>query len=471
MYSRKPTQGKEGNAMFSVACLFAVQFVSFLEGRGIGAVPFPFPGIIVGIFCGLLCGGLLFSTRLGKQYASLWLLSLTAVSVLLWGNVLRNNDALSCYGACMLGAAVLPPVLARLLAASRSPGLHVGIAFAIGDFFWLFLYLLPAPPSAKFLQGILLVLQSVGGGLAAFDLWKANRAVPPVPEPELTHQGYRRYESLGYLTAITLVFFILNAFIDIPFYRMHDAAFPIPAQVHLFIWIVYPLTGLFIDKRGADMRLLLVCLGGNILPPTLIAITEGTVLYWFIYTVVLASRSASLLYLLLVFARINRQFQYRKLVIIIPYLAMLAAFMGTSIFVEYFPGTLHIILWSLFLTAAFSYISSRIQYALTLSNILPSVFYNTQSAESDNPPFPRKDRREGLARFSAKYGISAREQDVLQLITKGYNTTAICASLHISENTTKTHVRQLLRKTETHNRIALTALFFSEMEKGEQQEG
>lgn len=81
MYSRKPTQGKEGNAMFSIACLFAVQFVSFLEGRGIGAVPFPFPGIIVGIFCGLLCGGLLFSTRLGKQYASLWLLSLTAVSV------------------------------------------------------------------------------------------------------------------------------------------------------------------------------------------------------------------------------------------------------------------------------------------------------------------------------------------------------------------------------------------------------
>lgn len=226
MYSRKPTQGKEGNAMFSIACLFAVQFVSFLEGRGIGAVPFPFPGIIVGIFCGLLCGGLLFSTRLGKQYASLWLLSLTAVSVLLWGNVLRNNDALSCYGACMLGAAVLPPVLARLLAASRSPGLHVGIAFAIGDFFWLFLYLLPAPPSAKFLQGILLVLQSVGGGLAAFDLWKANRAVPPVPEPELTHQGYRRYESLGYLTAITLVFFILNAFIDIPFYGCTTRPFP-----------------------------------------------------------------------------------------------------------------------------------------------------------------------------------------------------------------------------------------------------
>ena len=85
-------------------------------------------------------------------------------------------------------------------------------------------------------------------------------------------------------------------------------------------------------------------------------------------------------------------------------------------------------------------------------------FFYTQSAESDNPPFPRKDRREGLARFSAKYGISAREQDVLQLITKG-SIRRQSARPCIFENTTKTHVRQLLRKTETHNRIALTAPF------------
>lgn len=457
--------------MLSVACLFAVQFVSFLEGRGLGVVPFLFPGIIVGIFCGLLCGGLLFSTRIGKRYASLWLLSLTAISALLWGNVLRSNDALSCYGACMLGAAVLPPALARLLTASRSPGLHVGIAFAMGDFFWLFLYLLPAPPSAKFLQGVLLMLQSVGGGLAAFDLWKANRAASSAPEPKPTHQGPRRYESLGYLTAISLVFFILNAFIDIPFYRIYDAAFPIPAQVHLYIWIVYPLTGLFIDKRGTDMRLLLACLGGNILPPAFIAITEGTGLYWFIYSVVLASRSAAQLYLLLIFARISRQFRHRELIITIPYMTMLAAFMGAYLFVKHFPGTLHIMLWSLFLTASFSYISSRIQYALTLSNVPPSVSRSTQSEEMetqavDQTVVPCEDRAESLARFSAKYGISVREQDVLRLITEGCDTGTICTSLHISENTVKTHVRQLLRKTETRNRITLTALFFNEMEKG-----
>lgn len=457
--------------MFSIACLFAIQFVSFLEGRGLGGVPFPFPGIIIGIFCGLLCGGLLFSTRIGKRYASLWLLSLTAISALLWGNVLRSNDALSCYGACMLGAAILPPVLTRLLTVSRSPGLHVGIAFAMGNFFWLFLYLLPAPPSAKFLQGVLLALQCVGGGLAAFDLWKENRAVSSAPEPKPTHQGYRRYESLGYLTAISLAFFILNAFIDIPFYRMHDADFPIPAQVHLYIWIVYPLTGLLIDKRGTDMRLLLACLGGNILPPAFIAITEETGLYLFIYSVVLASRNAAQLYLLLIFAKISRQFRHQELIIIIPYMTMLAAFMGAHLFVKHFPGTLHIMLWSLFLTALFSYISSRIQYALTLSSVHPSVSRSTQSEEIetqavDQSVDPCEDKAESLARFSAKYGISVREQDVLQLIMEGCDTRTICTSLHLSENTIKTHVRQLLRKTKTRNRITLTALFFNEREKG-----
>ena len=81
-------------------------------------------------------------------------------------------------------------MLARLLAASRSPGLHVGIAFAmeISSGFFFTRCQSAFKISSKDFTGV----QSVGGGLAAFDLWKANRAVPPVPEPELTHQGYRR---------------------------------------------------------------------------------------------------------------------------------------------------------------------------------------------------------------------------------------------------------------------------------------
>ena len=59
--------------------------------------------------------------------------------------------------------------------------------------------------------------------------------------------------SLRYLTAIAFIFFLLNAFIDITFYRVHSQAFPIPAQVHLYTWLAYPIVGVLIDKYGTDM--------------------------------------------------------------------------------------------------------------------------------------------------------------------------------------------------------------------------
>ena len=64
--------------------------------------------------------------------------------------------------------------------------------------------------------------------------------------------------------------------------------------------------------------------------------------------------------------------------------------------------------------------------------------------------------------FSHKYAISKREQQVLQRILEGDDTVTISRKLCISENTTKTHVRQLFRKTETHNRVGLAAKFFQE---------
>ena len=76
-----------------------------------------------------------------------------------------------------------------------------------------------------------------------------------------------------------------------------------------------------------------------------------------------------------------------------------------------------------------------------------------------------------LALFSSKYGLSAREQSVLRLLTEGADTASICEGLCISENTLKTHVRQILRKTEARNRVALVALYFSEQRKLYEQDG
>ena len=452
-----------------IASLLAAQFVLFLEGRGLGIVSFSLQNAAAGFCGGAILGGLLFSSWLPKRFGPPCAVALTLVSVLLWAGGIFQNNAIYSYGACFWGGAVLPPLLKNFFSRSASPGFHMGIAFAAGDFFWLFLYLFPL--SAGSLQWLLLCLQFVSGSMAALCLLREQ---PPVEGVEIVRKSDRLTTiSLRYLTVIAFIFFLLNAFVDITFYRIHSQAFPIPAQVHLYTWLAYPLVGVLIDKYGTDMRLLLVCIGGVILSPTLVVITEGTIVYWIIYVIDLVCRGIAQLYFLLVFAQIGRQSPRRGLIASIPYVTMLAAFLCVYRVVEHYPGTVPVAFWCLFLTTAFSYVSSRIQYALTLSGVSRTPTTG-DGRVAESAPFtplePHKNehcRADGIADFALKYGISLRERDVLCLILEGCDTAAICDRLHISENTLKTHIRQILRKTETRNRNALLVLFFNEesMEK------
>lgn len=449
-----------------IACLLAAQFVIFLEGRGLGIVSFSLQSAVAGFCGGIVLGGLLFSAWLPKRFAPLCALAFTLVSALLWVGAMFQGNAIFSYGACFWGGTVLPPLLKNFFSRSSSPGFHMGIAFAFGDFFWLFFYIFPL--SEELLQCIMLILQLIGGSMAVLSLLAEQQHKE---HAEVINKSDKLTSiSIRYLTVIAAIFFLLNAFIDITFYRIHSQAFPIPAQVHLYTWLAYPIAGVLIDKYGCDMRLLLACIGGVILSPTLVAISEGTVVYWLIYVIDLACRGIAQLYLLLVFAHIGRHSPRRGLITAIPYVAMLMAFLGVYRFVEHFPGTVPVAFWCLFLTTAFSYVSSRIQYALTLSGVLKPP---TSGDEEDpqefstfTPQKPQKKyetcREDSIAEFALKYGISLRERDVLCLILEGCDTAAICDQLHISENTLKTHIRQILRKTETRNRNALLVLFFNE---------
>jgi DNA-binding NarL/FixJ family response regulator len=50
-------------------------------------------------------------------------------------------------------------------------------------------------------------------------------------------------------------------------------------------------------------------------------------------------------------------------------------------------------------------------------------------------------------------GLSAREIDVLHLISNGLSNTVIAANLYISVSTVKTHVSSILRKLDADNRV------------------
>lgn len=463
---------KKAFSLFSclgIACLLAVQFIVFLEGRGLGVVSFSLQGTAAGFCGGIIFGGVLFSAGLPRLFGFFCSLGFTLLSAVLWGGAILQQSAILSYGACFWGGTMLPPLLRFFFANSSSPGFHLGSAFALGDFFWLFLYVFPM--SGELLQVILLLLQLVGGGVAAVCIAQGNLLQDAVGIKK--NPDRLTFASLGYLSLIAFIFFLFNAFIDIPFYRIHNPVFPIPAQVHLYLWIVYPVAGILIDKYGADMRFLLLCFGGVIVAPMFVAITEGTIVYWIIYSMELACRGMAQLYFILVFAQIGKKFSRFGLIASIPYVAMFVAFQCVYMFVERFPGTSHVAFWCWFLTSAFGYISSRVQYALTLAGILKKPLPKDDNAQEDDDGLHvavvnenSYCRTDSVAAFALKYGISLRERDVLWLILEGRNTSEICDRLHISENTLKTHIRQILRKTETRNRNALLVLFFNEEQRG-----
>jgi DNA-binding CsgD family transcriptional regulator len=67
---------------------------------------------------------------------------------------------------------------------------------------------------------------------------------------------------------------------------------------------------------------------------------------------------------------------------------------------------------------------------------------------------------EGLDRsLSARWQVTERESDVLQLLASGARNKAIAQSLSISENTVKFHVANLLRKAGVSNRAELASAY------------
>jgi DNA-binding NarL/FixJ family response regulator len=63
----------------------------------------------------------------------------------------------------------------------------------------------------------------------------------------------------------------------------------------------------------------------------------------------------------------------------------------------------------------------------------------------------------GISAPLSKLPLTSREQDVFQLLAQGASNRQIAETLTITENTVKTHVRNILEKLELHNRSEVAA--------------
>ena len=102
--------------------------------------------------------------------------------------------------------------------------------------------------------------------------------------------------------------------------------------------------------------------------------------------------------------------------------------------------------------------------ALSFATAVVLVLYLLRSATNE-PPAASQPGADAAAQRSRKasvaHGLSAKEQEVAQLLYRGLSAKRIAEELYISENTVRTHTANIYRKLDVHSKQDLIKLFDS----------
>lgn len=99
-----------------------------------------------------------------------------------------------------------------------------------------------------------------------------------------------------------------------------------------------------------------------------------------------------------------------------------------------------------------------------LKNLQPSAWHDYLHAVAlDEAPVTKELAFRMLKEFTAsrsseqdKHPLTAREQEILKLVAKGFVNREIAQQLEISEHTVKNHLKNILQKLHVSNRVQLT---------------
>ncbi|WP_027193153.1 helix-turn-helix domain-containing protein [Megalodesulfovibrio gigas] len=460
--------------MLGLAAFFVFEYVCYSAGRAYAGMAQPIEWMLGANLAGVLVAGALDGVALPlrtgrwRKGVAVTLAMLGAAACLLGEQAETPTRAqvLFCLGSVCAGMQ-LPGLLRGFFQAvpRRRQGLMMGLALAAAEVFWIFL--LMRPPGDGFALGLYLAAAQLCLGLAA--LLRTDHEIEPAQQiPMDTSPPAQIRKTLLYLAGITAVFFVLDSFLDVLFFRYDKVDSPIPREIGLYIWLAYPLTGLLLDKKGFGVVTFLTFLAFCLVSPALTATSQSTPMYWVVFSMDIIGRHGAFLFTTVVAAHLARTLRWNGMMRCLPYLLQHGAYLGVLIFVEVFhPGTACILLVSLFLCCTFSHLSLKVHYVVAMAG------YSETRVESA-VPVPGNDATAvgcvlavpRLAWFVDKYGLTPREKEVLELIMLGTGSQAMGERLFISEHTVKTHIRNLLRKTNTPSRSALMALFINERMDG-----
>ena len=107
------------------------------------------------------------------------------------------------------------------------------------------------------------------------------------------------------------------------------------------------------------------------------------------------------------------------------------------------------------------YISLGFLFLLFGSSLVPLLYIRSYIIRSFPESVTSMDLIGGMGQFIEKYGISKREEEIIQKICEGKSNLEISDSLFITVQTVKDHIHRIFLKTGVRNRIQLSNLIQS----------
>ena len=116
-------------------------------------------------------------------------------------------------------------------------------------------------------------------------------------------------------------------------------------------------------------------------------------------------------------------------------------------------GVQDVLLWSLIMVVAGAILAAYDR--IVIGGVLPQA--SERAGANGSPPAGAMVETAISSASVPAVRLSPREQEVLQLVSEGYSNSMIAAHLHLSENTIKTHVENLLTRFNARNRAEVVA--------------
>ena len=117
-----------------------------------------------------------------------------------------------------------------------------------------------------------------------------------------------------------------------------------------------------------------------------------------------------------------------------------------------------VLLWSLIMVVAGAILAAYDR--IVIGGVLPqgaAVGPNGSSLPAESPVIVRSVATPATSSSVPAVRLSPREQEVLELVAEGYSNSMIATRLHLSENTVKTYVENLLSRLNARNRAEAVA--------------